>query len=93
VRRCRTRMQRPRFDHVTASERITAIRSRVTAPEKRCCFCFVGLNLYVASGITKMGITELTIAVWPWLLMMLLFLRLVTYWPAMSLWLPHRMVR
>ena len=31
----------------------------------------VGLNLYVASGITKMGITELTIAVWPWLLTML----------------------
>ena len=28
----------------------------------------VGLNLYVASGITKMGITELTVAVWPWLL-------------------------
>ena len=26
----------------------------------------VGLNLYVASGITKMGITELTVAVWPW---------------------------
>ena len=35
----------------------------------------VGLNLYVASGITKMGITELTIAVWPWLLTMLVFLR------------------
>ena len=34
----------------------------------------VGLNLYVASGITKMGITELTIAVWPWLLTMLAFL-------------------
>jgi len=48
----------------------------------------VGLNLYVASGITKMGITELTIAVWPWLLTMLGFLVLVTYWPAMSLWLP-----
>jgi hypothetical protein len=31
----------------------------------------VGLNLYVASGITKMGITELTVAVWPWLLTML----------------------
>jgi C4-dicarboxylate transporter DctM subunit len=30
----------------------------------------VGLNLYVASGIAKMGITELTIAVWPWLLTM-----------------------
>ncbi|MDH2916761.1 MAG: TRAP transporter large permease subunit [Gallionella sp.] len=49
----------------------------------------VGLNLYVASGITKMGITELTIAVWPWLLSMLGFLMLVTYWPGLSLWLPH----
>jgi C4-dicarboxylate transporter DctM subunit len=48
----------------------------------------VGLNLYVASGITKMGITELTIAVWPWLLTMLGFLVLVTYWPSLSLWLP-----
>ena len=49
----------------------------------------VGLNLYVASGITKMGITELTIAVWPWLLTMLVFLAMVTYWPAMSLWFPR----
>jgi len=48
----------------------------------------VGLNLYVASGIAKMGITELTIAVWPWLLTMLVFLMFVTYWPAMSTWLP-----
>ena len=49
----------------------------------------VGLNLYVASGITKMGITELTIAVWPWLLTMLVFLGLVTYVPIISLWLPR----
>jgi C4-dicarboxylate transporter DctM subunit len=49
----------------------------------------VGLNLYVASGIAKMGITALTIAVWPWLLTMLLFLLLVTYWPPLSLWLPR----
>ncbi len=49
----------------------------------------VGLNLYVASGITKMGITELTVAVWPWLLSMLCFLGLVTYWPSLSLWLPR----
>ena len=48
----------------------------------------VGLNLYVASGIAKMGITELTIAVWPWLLTMLVFLVIVTYWPTLSLWLP-----
>ena len=49
----------------------------------------VGLNLYVASGIAKMGITELTIAVWPWLLTMLGFLVLVTYWPPLSIWLPR----
>jgi C4-dicarboxylate transporter DctM subunit len=53
----------------------------------------VGLNLYVASGITKMGITELTVAVWPWLLTMLVFLGLVTYWPGMSLWLPHLLMK
>ena len=39
----------------------------------------VGLNLYVASGITKMGITELTVAVWPLLLSMFGFLVVVTY--------------
>jgi C4-dicarboxylate transporter, DctM subunit len=49
----------------------------------------VGLNLYVASGITKMGISELTVAVWPWLLTMLIFLVVVTYWPPLSTWLPH----
>jgi C4-dicarboxylate transporter, DctM subunit len=48
----------------------------------------VGLNLYVASGITKMGITELTVAVTPWLLSMLAFLGLITYVPYLSLWLP-----
>jgi C4-dicarboxylate transporter DctM subunit len=48
----------------------------------------VGLNLYVAAGITKMGITELTIAVLPWLATMLIFLVMVTYIPAISLWLP-----
>jgi len=49
----------------------------------------VGLNLYVASGIAKMGITELTVAVWPWLLTMLIFLGIVTYIPEISLWLPR----
>jgi C4-dicarboxylate transporter DctM subunit len=49
----------------------------------------VGLNLYVASGITKMGISELTVAVMPWLLTMLAFLLLITYVPAISLWLPR----
>jgi C4-dicarboxylate transporter, DctM subunit len=49
----------------------------------------VGLNLYVASGITKMGITELTVAVLPWLGTMLVFLVMVTYIPEISLWLPR----
>ena len=49
----------------------------------------VGLNLYVASGITKMGITELTVAVWPWLVTMLGFLVVVTYWPTLTLALPR----
>ena len=36
-----------------------------------------------------MGITELTIAVLPWLATMLVFLAMVTYIPALSLWLPR----
>lgn len=51
----------------------------------------VGLNLYVASGITKMGITELTVAVLPWLIAMVGFMLLVTYVPEISLWLPRLM--
>jgi C4-dicarboxylate transporter DctM subunit len=48
----------------------------------------VGLNLYVASGISGLGITELTKAVMPWLLTMLVFLVIVTYWPWLTLVLP-----
>jgi len=49
----------------------------------------VGLNLYVASGITKMGISELSVAVLPWLFAMIGFMLLVTYVPIISLWLPR----
>jgi C4-dicarboxylate transporter DctM subunit len=49
----------------------------------------VGLNLYVASGIAKMGITELSIAVLPWLITLLVFLGIITYVPELSLWLPR----
>jgi len=48
----------------------------------------VGLNLYIASSIAKMGISEVTIAVLPWLAAMLVFLALITYVPEASLWLP-----
>jgi C4-dicarboxylate transporter DctM subunit len=51
----------------------------------------VGLNLYVASGISKLGLTEMTVAVWPWLLTMLAFLAIVTYWPPLSIWLPRQL--
>jgi C4-dicarboxylate transporter DctM subunit len=36
-----------------------------------------------------MRITDLAVAVWPWLVTMLVFLAIVTYWPALTLWLPH----
>jgi C4-dicarboxylate transporter, DctM subunit len=49
----------------------------------------VGLNLYVASMIAGMRITDLAVAVLPWLLTMLVFLVIVTYWPELTLWLPH----
>jgi C4-dicarboxylate transporter DctM subunit len=51
----------------------------------------VGLNLYVASGISKLSISELTMAVMPWLCTMLIFLVIVTYWPTLSIWLPRAM--
>jgi C4-dicarboxylate transporter DctM subunit len=49
----------------------------------------VGLNLYVASMIAGMRITDLAMAVMPWLLTMLVFLVIVTYWPGLTLFLPN----
>jgi C4-dicarboxylate transporter DctM subunit len=49
----------------------------------------VGLNLYVASGISKMGLTDTTKAAAPWILVMIAFLLVITYVPAISLWLPN----
>ena len=51
----------------------------------------VGLNLYVASGISKLGITELTKAVLPWLFTMIVFLIIVTNWPWLTLVVPRAM--
>ena len=48
----------------------------------------VGLNLYVASSISRLGLTEVTRASWPWLLTALLFLAIVTYIPMVTLFLP-----
>jgi C4-dicarboxylate transporter DctM subunit len=49
----------------------------------------VGLNLFVASGITRTGLTEMSTAVLPWLYSMLVFLIFITYVPEISLWLPR----
>lgn len=48
----------------------------------------VGLNLFVASHLARMGMTEVSIACLPWVGVLLLYLVLVTYIPAISLWLP-----
>lgn len=45
----------------------------------------------MASGISKLGITELTKAVLPWLATMVVFLIIVTYWPWLTLVVPQMM--
>jgi C4-dicarboxylate transporter DctM subunit len=49
----------------------------------------VGLNLFVTAGITGENITWVLRAALPWLLILLVFLILITYIPAISLWLPE----
>ncbi|NIQ93858.1 MAG: TRAP transporter large permease subunit [Desulfuromonadales bacterium] len=49
----------------------------------------VGLNLFVTAGITGENITWVLRAALPWLLILLVFLALITYIPAISLWLPE----
>ena len=49
----------------------------------------VGLNLYVASGISHLGLTETTKACAPWILVMIAYLLVITYVPILSLWLPN----
>jgi C4-dicarboxylate transporter, DctM subunit len=49
----------------------------------------VGLNLYVASGLAKMGLTDVTKAAAPWIIVVTAVLLLVTYVPIISLWLPN----
>lgn len=48
----------------------------------------VGLNLFVASAITKLPVTSVIRAAMPWLSILLIFLLLITYIPEISLALP-----
>ncbi|MDW5378552.1 TRAP transporter large permease subunit [Halomonas sp. HP20-15] len=49
----------------------------------------VGLNLFVTAGITGRSIGWVIKACLPWLCLLLGFLILITYVPAISLWLPN----
>jgi C4-dicarboxylate transporter DctM subunit len=48
-----------------------------------------GLNLFVAMGITGKPLTRIGKAVFPFLMLMLLGLLLITYVPGISLWVPN----
>lgn len=48
----------------------------------------VGLNLYVLSTISDAPIGEVIRGILPFLVILLLVLGLITYWPALTLWLP-----
>jgi C4-dicarboxylate transporter DctM subunit len=49
----------------------------------------VGLNLFVASGITGMSLTEVLKAALPWMGILLVFLILITFVAPISIWLPN----
>ena len=49
----------------------------------------VGLNLFVTSGITGMSLLAVVRAAFPWLMILLVFLILITYIPAISTFLPN----
>ncbi|MGX9933825.1 TRAP transporter large permease [Advenella kashmirensis] len=49
----------------------------------------IGLNLFVTAGITKMSIGQVVRAASPWLILLLAFLVIITYVPAITLWLPQ----
>ncbi|TCR70091.1 TRAP transporter large permease [Bosea sp. BK604] len=49
----------------------------------------VGLCLYVVAGIAKVSIADLTREIWPYVLALVGVLMLITYIPAISLWLPN----
>ena len=53
----------------------------------------VGLNLFVASGLTGMNLKDVIVACLPWTLTLFIGLILVTYIPEISLWLPNLMYK
>jgi len=52
----------------------------------------IGLNLFVTSGITGMSLAQVVRAALPFVAVLLVFLVIVTYFPAMSTWLPYSLM-
>ncbi len=48
----------------------------------------IGLNLFVTSAITGMSLVQVVRAALPWVSILVVFLILITYVPALSTWLP-----
>jgi len=49
----------------------------------------IGLNLFVLSSIARAPMSEAVRGMWPFVVIMALFLMLITYVPEISLWLPR----
>ncbi|PKO44997.1 MAG: C4-dicarboxylate ABC transporter permease [Betaproteobacteria bacterium HGW-Betaproteobacteria-3] len=49
----------------------------------------IGLNLFVTAGITNMSIMQVARAALPWTMVLLLFLAIITYVPAVTMFLPN----
>ncbi|GBU15112.1 C4-dicarboxylate TRAP transporter large permease protein DctM [Polaromonas sp.] len=49
----------------------------------------IGLNLFVTAGITRMSIMGVARAALPWTLVLLLFMIIITYVPAITMFLPN----
>ena len=49
----------------------------------------VGLCLYVVSEVSKVPVGEIVAEMWPYIIALLVVLLIITYVPALSLWLPH----
>lgn len=48
----------------------------------------VGMVLFAVSSISGLSVGTLTRAIWPYLIGLMVVLVMVTYWPAVSIWLP-----
>jgi len=53
----------------------------------------LGVNLFVACGLTKLSIERIVNANWVYLIVSLLVLALITFVPVISLWLPNLFMR